>query len=280
MNPFDVFRDQRNPMYLYKACKQLPEHEPPSKIFFLFTMDVELGPDGSYTTAYQNTEAVLDFFNDYGKGTYFIDTDLLEHDAVPPLGKNEVGNHGYQHSAVGNNWWIPTSDKKFDPAFVLSKSTALIKDHLRVRPVSFRAPKFSISKNVFSLLKRHNYTLDSSQAPFNDVLFPYDCEGITEIPVSRLPRPHFYGPLPHLRYDSLMVSLLRDYGVDRFMQVTRGIMSCWQGHNYPMLCFMGHPWEMHTETFDLLRQYLDSLEEIVTLKCVTMKRYHSLTKNN
>ena len=274
MNLIDLFRDQRNPLYFFKLLKTLPQFELPSAVSFIFTMDVELGPDESYATAEKQTTNVLDFFNDYGHGTFFVDTDLLEHDAVPSLGKNEVGNHGYQHSAVGNNWWLRNEDKKYDPAFIIEKSTALIKDHLNELPVSFRAPKFSIAPPTFSLLKKYGYSIDSSLAPFNDQLFPVSVNGMLEIPVSRVPKPHWhFSGFPHLRYDSLMVNLLKAYGVEKFSLITQQILSCWHGQKHPMLCFMGHPWEFDAQTFDLLRDYLDQLEKNVKVRYITLKEY-------
>lgn len=274
-NILDLFKDNRNPIFFIKYFSKSPPRELPEEISFMFTMDVEIDREKNLNSIPNQIDSTLDFIDDFGKCTFFVDPVVVENVELPQMSKHEIGCHSYKHSAVGDNWWVKREDKKFEARFAIEKGTNLIKDYFNVKPVSFRAPKFSISPEVFEILEENNYRIDSSFHPHSSELFPRKISGILEIPISRIPKPEvvFRKFIPQLRFQSLMMSVLKDVGVKEFLKISEEILHYWSEKENPCLVFLAHNWEINAESINLLRNYLEELEKIVELKFIRMRDY-------
>jgi len=274
-NILNLFKDNRNPIFFIKYFSKSQPHELPEEISFMFTMDVEIDREKNLNSIPNQVESTLNFIEDFGRATFFVDPAVAEKVELPQITKHEIGCHSYKHSAVGDNWWIKREDKKFEARFAIEKGTNLIKDYFNVKPVSFRAPKFSISQKIFKILEENNYKIDSSFHPHSCELLPRKISSILEIPISRIPKPEvvFRKFIPHLRFKSLMMSVLKDVGVDEFLRISKEILYYWNGKEKPILVFLVHNWEINAESINLLRDYFKELEKIVELKFIRMRDY-------
>ncbi|MBN2566878.1 polysaccharide deacetylase family protein [Candidatus Woesearchaeota archaeon] len=93
---------------------------------------------------------------------------------------HEIGSHGYSHTELQN-----LTPKRFDAE--LARTERIIKKITGTRPTSFRAPKFSLTKETswaVDVLKKRGYTNDSSVFPFSMFLFGY---GSSKAPLGPYP---------------------------------------------------------------------------------------------
>lgn len=269
-----LLKDNRNPLFYLKYLRKFPSSKLPEKIYFMFTMDVEMGKEKNLNFLPKQVESSLNFIEDFGKATFFVDPWVVEKVELPSMNKHEIGCHSYKHSVVGNDWWIKKEDKKFQPNFAIEKGTNLINDYFNVKPVSFRAPQFSISPEIFKILEENNYRIDSSFHPHSSELFPRRISNILEIPISRVPKPKiiFKRVVPSLEFSSLMMSVLEKQRVKKFLEISKEILKYWNAKK-PFLVFLAHNWEITTESINLLRNYFEKLEKIVKIKFIRMKDY-------
>lgn len=109
--------------------------------------------------------------------TFFVPALVAERrpDLLPRLvaAGHEVGLHGYAHEAVRD-----TTDEAFTEA--LERSHALFLRQTGAAPQGFRAPGWEMTRHMLGELRRLGL-YDSSLAGLD---WPYDVEGVTEIPVS------------------------------------------------------------------------------------------------
>jgi len=259
--------------------KKKPEAILPKKAYFLFTMDIEMGrlkPE----QVNKNVSSTIKMLENFGRGSFLIDGEVIEKTKLPDISKHEIGCHGYKHSAVGNDWWIGKADRKYNPKFAVSKGTKLIKDHFNIKPVSFRAPKFSISNETVGILKRQGYKIDSSITPHSDVLFPYKLNGLFEMPVSRVPKPKLMlkRGIPQFYFYKLMPLTLGNLGIKKFIDVSKEILYYWGKKPYPMLLLVSHPWEIDKKMLNLMGDYFASLEKAIKVEFISMKDYYRKTR--
>jgi len=249
-----ILLDRRNPLFFHQMFNFYRYHEMPDKIYFVLTVDVE--------PPKFEIENILNLIEDFGRATFFIDTKLLETNDFPDVHPNEVGSHSYDHSAVGNDWWIKKDDIKYDYEFAIRHSSRLIHDYFGKKPVSFRAPKWSIDDSVYDILHKDGYLISSSHNIHDPRFEPAEFNGIVEIPVSRLPRPilKFKFIVPFLSFRSLIMYNLIKEGVDNFLDLTKLILS-YQNNKYhrPFLVFACHSWEINEKTISVLEDYLTRL---------------------
>tara|TARA_Y100000310_G_scaffold340214_2_gene435230 strand:+ start:1346 stop:2179 length:834 start_codon:yes stop_codon:yes gene_type:complete len=266
-------KDRRNPIYLLDLFKYKKPNKNLNKIYFTFTLDLEKDFNSKFDD--RNLNKILNFLEDYGKGTFFVETSLLN-DYSFSLDKNEVASHGYGHLSFGDEWWVPSSEKSKDMMGNIKKSTNLIKDNFGIKPISFRAPRFSVSKSLNNILLKNGYTVNSSNNPHNNVFLPSMKDGILDVPLSRYYKPFldFRKGFPYLKYNSLMFSNLKLEGFDKFHILSKKILQSWSNKSKPILNFMCHNWDFKSERdFDLMRLYLDNLQKEFKVKFIPLKKY-------
>jgi len=277
-NIFKLVQDKRNILHFFDLFKKKEENLDVNSIYLSFTLDLE-----KHKNQYdkKQLDKILNFLKDYGKGTFFVETSLLENNSIH-LGKHEVGSHGYGHLALGDNWWISKKEKSKNKLKNIKKSTELIKDKFKVSPVSFRCPKFSKSKEVNSILSKNGYKIDSSNHPHNARFLPKHEKSILEIPVSRYYKPRlcFKKIIPYLKYDSLMFSNLKQIGLKRFVKLSKKIAYSWPKSKVPLLVFMCHNWDFESDKdFKLFSAYVSLLQKSFKVKFCSLKEYYEITKD-
>ncbi|MFH1590446.1 MAG: hypothetical protein ABIC95_00820 [archaeon] len=287
---FSRFQERRSLANIGAAFRRTPQPVMPGRISMLLTCDVEVGPSGSVQDAKKRTDRLVSFLKGYGPGTMFLDAGLVEGGKPWDLGDSEIGSHGYLHIPVGDDWWVKRDTRPMGADDVIKRSHDIIKDVYGVGPRAFRAPKFSISKSGLNTLRNVGFSIDSSMPPYNPTLLPFrlseqgkgagskegagSSRGLVEVPVSRMPRPNIRPlPLPHLRYDSLMMGLLNDYGPDHLVDIAKDILSYWHGQKDPMLCFLCHPWEIDEHSLLNLDRFLKTLEKETKIDYISMSDY-------
>ncbi len=144
---------------------------------------------------------LLDFFDDYKvEATFFTVTNLLEkyESTIKDISKkHEIASHSHTHSRLnsGNaDFEIKTSKEKLE--------------EYGFKCLGFRAPGAVITKNHFSLLKKHGYRYDSSLAGFFPGRYcnlnlpgrPFVKKGILEFPIPSF----FFGVNSSLSYLKLL----------------------------------------------------------------------------
>jgi len=280
MNPFKLVKDRRNPLFFYELFNHKPiNFRKGGSIFFTFTLDLERAQDNKFDQ--KQLERILNFLKGYGKGTIFVETSLLEEHSFS-LDKHEVGSHGYRHLALGDDWWIKNNEKAKNRLGNIKKSNELIKDFFGRNPVSFRCPKFSKGNDINAILSQLGYRLDSSEVPHNNHGLPIMNNDLLEVPVSRYYRPSWRSKkcIPFLKYDSLMFSNLKSMGVQNFLSLSQKIVFSWPKKSMPLLNFMCHNWDFSTKKdFDLMGDYLDSLQNTFKVKFLSLNQYHDIVKS-
>ncbi len=142
-----------------------------------------------------NVFTILDLCKKYNaRGTFFILTSEAEKNpgiAEKILkGGHEIGSHGYSHELV---YKMDKESFKED----LRKSIEILKNLTGLKPISYRAPSWSVRTDMFwffRCLKGEGIRFDSSVFPLKTFLFgdpsspirPYEIEGIIEIPASAI----------------------------------------------------------------------------------------------
>lgn len=277
-NVFKLIQDKRNILHFFDLFKKKEKNLGVDSIYFSFTLDLEKHKNQFNK---KQLDKILDFLKDYEKGTFFVETSLLENNSIN-LGKHEIGSHGYGHLALGNDWWISKKEKSRNKFKNIKKSNELIKNKFNVSPVSFRCPKFSKSKEINSILSKNGYKIDSSNNPHNANFLPKYKENILEIPLSRFYKPVlcFKKIIPYLKYNSLMFSNLKEIGLNRFVNLSKNIIYSWPKSKIPLLVFTCHNWEFESDKdFKLLRDYVSLLQKSFKVKFCSLKEYYKITKN-
>jgi peptidoglycan/xylan/chitin deacetylase (PgdA/CDA1 family) len=270
-------KDKRNPIYFLDLLKSKSFNLDVKQIYFTFTVDLEKYKGNLDRRQF---DKLLNLLNEYGKGTIFVETSLLDKEDLS-LDSHEVGSHGYGHLALGDDWWIKNEEKTKNRLNNIKKSTELIKDKLKVNPISFRCPKFSKGNDVNKILADLGYKIDSSNNPHNGRNLPTLKKEIMEIPISRSYKPSLafkYG-LPHLKYDSMMFSNLKKNGLNDFTLLSRKIVQTWPREKTPLLNFMCHNWDFNSQKdFDLVRDYVGNLQNVFKVKFLPLFRYYEIVK--
>jgi hypothetical protein len=272
MNILKILKDKRNPIY-FKDLFKSTRNKKFESIDVVFTLDLERDLENKFDIKQLNK--ILDMLKEYGEGTFFIESSLLEEYSFD-LGNNEVASHGYKHLALGDDWWINDSEKSKNRIKNIKKSNELIKLKLGKTPVSFRCPKFSKGKEINDILFELGYKYDSSSNPHNGINFPKKKKNLLEIPVSRFYKPSFKFKkgIPFLEYNSLMFSRLKAQGADSFFKMTKKIIGSWSGTKVPLVNFMCHNWDFKTkEDFKLMKEYFDLLKKEYKVNFITLREY-------
>lgn len=272
MKILKLIKDKRNPIYLKDLFKST-KNKKFEFIDFVFTLDLERDLENKFDIKQFNK--ILDMLKEYGVGTFFIESSLLEEYSFN-LGNNEAASHGYRHLALGDDWWINDSEKSKNSTKNIEKSSELIKLKLGKFPVSFRCPKFSKGKEINEILFKLGYKYDSSSIPHNGLNFPTTEGNILEVPISRIHKPilKFKKGIPFLEYDSLMFSRLKVQGVNSFFETTKKIIGSWEGSKVPLVNFMCHNWDFKTEEdFKLVKEYFNLLKKEYKVNFITLKEY-------
>ena len=125
-------------------------------------MTIDLEPDLRSTNCNSMELVVprlLDYFDDHKiKATFFTVSSLLEkyESEIKSISKkHEIASHTHTHS------WL--NDKNAELEIGESKKKL---EEYGVKCSGFRAPFFTITKNHFQLLKKYNYSYDSSMGVF------------------------------------------------------------------------------------------------------------------
>ncbi len=128
------------------------------------------------------------------KGTFFILSSEAEKNPkiVERILKDghEIGSHGYSHKLI---YKMDKDSFRED----LRKSIEILKNLTGLKPISYRAPSWSVRTDMlwfFKCLKEEGIRFDSSIFPLKTFLFgdpsspikPYEIEGIVEIPASAI----------------------------------------------------------------------------------------------
>jgi hypothetical protein len=273
MKMINILKDKRNPIYFSNLFKYREKNKDIDSINFSFTLDLENHNNSKFND--KQLDLILDFLKDYGKGTFFVETSLLEKNEIN-LEKNEIGSHGYGHLGLGDNWWINEKEKSKNIEKNIFKSTQLIKDKFGINPISFRCPKFSKSEKVNNILIKAGYKIDSSSSIHNEINLPFYNKNIFEIPVSRYYKPvlRFKKIIPYLKYNSLIFSNLKEMGLNKFLNLSNEIVWSWPKEKKPLLNFACHNWDFKTNfDLDLIRSYLNKLENNFKVKFLSLKEY-------
>lgn len=161
---------------------------------FILTFDIE--PDFGKLDTYNNIKILPNFvryFNHHKiKVTFFVTCDIVE--KFPSLikklsKKHEIACHGYRHENL----------TKKDINYVLeglSKTKKIFTEKIGIEPLGFRAPFFSINKEIINALPKIGYKYDSSIIPgilpgryfnTNAKVKPYNIlKNLIEVPISRI----------------------------------------------------------------------------------------------
>ena len=204
----------------------------------------------------KNTHQLLDLFDSFKqlqptsnppKATFFILGWIAER--LPDLVKeihnrgHEVASHGYYHKRCDQQ---PLPELKAD----LLASKKILEDIISAPVYGYRAPSFSINKEVLQLIEECGYKYDSSYNSFglhgrygHLTLPPGDNKSIAvkiakyfyEIPVSNLKIGKTVIPLGGGGYFRLMPFTLFKYGIKKILQKDNAYM------------FYMHPWEIDPE---------------------------------
>lgn len=141
----------------------------------------------------QNVLTLLKLCKKYNaKGTFFVLASEAEKNPslVEMIWKegHEIGSHGYSHELV-----YKMGRESFGED--LKKSIEILKGITGSKPLSYRAPSWSVRRDMrwfFELLKEEGIKFDASIFPLKTFLFgdpespshPFEIEGIIEIPAS------------------------------------------------------------------------------------------------
>jgi len=153
-------------------------------------------PDNSMEHSLEeNVSILLKLCRKYNaKGTFFILSSEAEKNPfiVEMILKegHEIGSHGYSHELV-----YKMGRESFERD--LKKSIEILKEITGSKPLSYRAPSWSVRKEMlwfFETLREEGIKFDSSIFPLKTFLFgdpdspthPFEIEGIIEIPASAI----------------------------------------------------------------------------------------------
>lgn len=212
-------------------------------------------------------------------GTFFVQGELVERLAMP-LGDlltrgSSIGLHGFRHELWGKTNWIsrhtPVTPQERQRRMQLSLE-CFDKAGLP-RPKTFRAPNFTIDHHTYRLLRKYQFTFDSSlPTQRGNLFFPTTIEGVRVVPVSCSPIPT---PRLHPKLKVITAAMYRQFNFDHYVrqpfqafikdvedtmkfQVSQGIV--------PHILMYAHNWEFYTkgkENMDDIRELRDRTRYLI-----------------
>lgn len=275
----DFLKDPRFPWMWWKQVnlffskKKMIQRK---KIFVALTFDIE--SDGG-SGGKKGVKKIKAFFNKLGQSlgdkpaTFFIQGEIL------PLvkteikkwvgGKHEIGLHGYCHHRLwGNPVWflknrqLSLQEKKRE----LKKSLSLFEKLGLPKPISFRAPNMIIDQQSLDLLSEYDFRIDSSSPVFRQPGEVKKSNILWQIPVSNLNRPKFrILPFPSLDFQVLNMETLKRLAQKKWQENIRNMLA---QARYPLLVFLAHSWDFHSNKFN---EFIDFLERNFQIKYLTMR---------
>ncbi len=262
----DLVKDPRNPMrapyYLLGGGLEVPDVDldPGMGLDFCLTVDVEHDfgiPStlGELSTVVEGLENLLELFDGRGvEGCFFVSHPVLEEFSglVEDISKtHEVGVHGYDHECWSDpRWWLGDDrilDEEEKGKF-LDEMIESVESVTGEKPLSFRTPYMTADMETLQLLVDRGFEVDSSASSHCGV-FPkpwrVEDSSLFEIPVSASPVPKFsFSPYPHYRFDFLIMRLLGDYGLEKFLKIIENILKFQKSESVsPYLVMVLHQWE-------------------------------------
>lgn len=154
----------------------------------ILTLDLEYDFETDKSDNLKIIPKLLDFFDDNNaKATFFVLGELIKEneDLIKEISKkHEIASHSFSHKRLNklNDFELENEIKKSREAF----------KEININVKGFRAPYFITHKNLWNLLKKHDFEYSSSIANFfprryfNINLKPRKINNIIELPVPNL----------------------------------------------------------------------------------------------